>query len=313
MSIVVTSNTEEPKVEASKDAGLENKSADKKADNGDEVEDTKSASASADETAEESDALDKEDQDGEVDESKLEDRPKKSKNGFKRRIDKLNSKLSLKDQEIDYWRQEALRTKSKPEEKAVESKPKTDGRPKGDDFDTHTEFVEALTDWRIEQRDTKKANESRDSQLKSEHETLTKSHTDKVNEFKKDHDDFEEVMEEVADFAVSATIEHVILSSDVGPAIMYELAKDKKELERINKLSPLFAARELGKIEARVQRSSDSDEKLEIKTTKTPAPIKPVGTSGSGSKKRSISDPEIPQVEYEALRREQMKQRKAWG
>ena len=102
-------------------------------------------------------------------------------------------------------------------------------------------------------------------------------------------------------------VSELFITSEHGPALMYELAKNTKELERISKLSPIQAALEIGKLEAKITSSSKSAApSVEKKATKAPAPIDPVGGKG-GSVKKSLSDPNLSQAEYEKLRREQMK------
>jgi hypothetical protein len=307
MSIQVTSTTEQPKAAPAQKA--EAVKADENVAQSKEVVEDSSASTeqSEDETAEESDASEKED--GDEVESQ-EARPKKSKNGFKRRIDKLNSKLSQAEKDAQYWREQALRAKPEAELEKKESKPTLEGKPKEDDFDTHAEYVDALTDWKMDQRDQKREAKAKESQVKSEYEQLQAAHSERFQKFAKEHDDFEEVMEDVKDVAVSSAMEHVILTSDVGPAIMYELAKNPDELERVCKLPALAAAREIGKIEARLQKSSASDaETSETQTTKAPKPIKPVGSGGTGSGRKSLSDPNLTQSEYERIRREQQRKK----
>jgi hypothetical protein len=69
---------------------------------------------------------------------------------------------------------------------------------------------------------------------------------------------------------------------------MYELAKNRKEYERINSLNALAMAREIGKIEAKLSRSKTTEAQEEIKKiTKAPAPLKPVGSKSSGISNKS--------------------------
>lgn len=248
------------------------------------------------------------------------DKPKK-KGGFQRRIDKLNSKVSEsvrraeeKEKEVEYWKKEALKTKDPEQSKAgkVETKVEPTGKPNPDDFDTHAEWAEALTDWKIEQRDKIKEAETQKSALKSEQDKVLSSHRDRVIAFKEKAKDWDEVMSDVSDVMVSPAVQEVFTTSDLGPELMYELAKNVKELDRICKLSPLAAARELGKLERKIELKltpQDSEKKPEPpKITKAPKPIEPVGSS-KGPVAKSIDDPNISFSEYERIRREQKKRR----
>lgn len=234
------------------------------------------------------------------------DKPKK-KGGFQRRIDKLNARATASQQEAEYWKQQALKGAGEPKADAKVEKPQADqaGKPDPETFDTHTEYVEALTDWKIEQREKASLEKAQKSQLETEHEKLLKTHFDRVNSFREKTTDFMEVLESVDDLPVSPTVQEIIVASENGPELMFELAKNRAEYERINKLPPLAAARELGRIEAKLAASSETKPTTEIKKqTKAPAPIAPVSSKG-GSKEKSIFDPELSQAEYERLRAKQ--------
>ena len=83
---------------------------------------------------------------------------------------------------------------------------------------------------------------------------------------------------------------------------MYQLAKNREEYERICKLSPLAAAREMGRFEAKLQ-SSEAPTQAKT-TTKAPPPLKPVNAKASAS----VKDPDsLPYREWKAWREQQMK------
>jgi hypothetical protein len=118
-----------------------------------------------------------------------------------------------------------------------------------------------------------------------------------------------EFIEEYGDINFSPALEESILHSEVGPAVVYELAKNKKELDRINSLPPLAAAREFGKLEAKLLAKSESPKEEIKKQTKAPKPIEPVGGKSGGAIRRSVYDENLPFKEYVALRRESMRKR----
>jgi hypothetical protein len=221
----------------------------------------------------------------------------KRKSGVK----KLREKLSAKDQEIGFLRSELERARvagAKEPEKVAEKTVKEDGKPSKDQFETHDEYVEALADWKVDQRLKAEKAAAIENQVKSEGQKRLETHAGRVQEFVKSHPDFQEVIQDLDDGPkVSLTVQEVILNSDNGPELMYQLAKNRKEFERINALPAIQAARELGKFESRFAKPSE--EKPQPKTTKAPPPVKPVGArSGSASK-----DPgEMDFDEYKAWR-----------
>lgn len=228
------------------------------------------------------------------------DKPKKKKGGFKKRIDRLNRKISETEERAKYWENEAIKLRDsgkkqvEPEKKADTSK-----KPKADDFEKHEDFVEALADWKAEEKWKEREAKQRESEVKAEVQKRQDSHQKRLDEFKKSHSDFDDVIEEANDIPVSMTIRDAILSSENGPELMYALAKDPEELKRIAALPPLEATRALGRFESKITQSS-SDVKTEPKTTKAPAPMREVGSRAGNPK--TIRD-DLPYEEWVAIRR----------
>lgn len=260
---------------------------------------------------EEKEEAEQEAEGSEEDQEASAEKSKKHKSGFQRRVDKLNAKAAKAEQERDYWRSLVLEKKEASEQKPekAEVKAQQDGKPDPEKFESHAEYVEALTDWKLEQREKAAAEKAKAEQAKTETQKLIESHNKRLADFVKSKPDFHEALEEVEDVKVSAALQELLVTSDLGPALMYELAKNRSELERISGLSPVAAARELGKIEAKLSAPSPEEPKPEIKkTTSAPKPIEPVGGS-KGPVRKSIHDPDISFSEYEARRREQIKRR----
>lgn len=238
-----------------------------------------------------------------LDEIKEDEKPKKKMGGFQKRIEKFKNQLSAKDQEIESLRQQV--SKAKPEEtvKTEPIKEQTKDKPKPDDFDTHEDYIDALTDYKIEAKEKLNEQKNKANQLKTEMQKQIESFQSKVSEFSKSHNDFEDVMADVDDIILSPSVQESIISSEYGPSLMYELAKNKSELERINKLSPLEAARAIGKFEARLSSESESIKKEIKTTTKAPQPIKVINSGSAGSVKKSPDDMSFE--EYKAWRKSQ--------
>lgn len=311
MSIEITSTTDSPEAVTAALGGLvkkgESNSGEKELSASDEAKEETEAKAQADETTEESETSEEENE-AEGDEDSEDEKPQKPKKegGFQRRIKKLTSKLSEAQAQAEYWREQALRgQKSDKDAMSVTETPELKQKPKPDDYETHEDYIEALADWKLEHKLAERDAEARKNQIKSEHDKILDAHLRRVEDFKKSHEDFDEVIEDVADMRLSLTVQEVILKSENGPELMYELAKDPDELERINKLPAIQAARELGKLEAKIVAQSKSpEEKKQQKITKAPPPPKPVSGKSEKTVKKSIYDPDISQEEYERLRME---------
>lgn len=310
-SITVVSANDKPEVAPKEDAASVKVDETKSASSQVQDEKVEASDASKEESEKDSEGQeDATDHDEESEEEAKEDSEKpKKKNGFKKRIDKLSKRASTAEQERDYWKQEALKSQKPTETKTQTQTLDASDKPKAESYETHAEFVEALTDWKVEQKEKSLEAKKKEESAKSEYQKTVESFQSKVKDYKEQHDDFDDALENVDDIPMSVALQELFLHSENGPELMHELAKQRKEYERINSLAPLAAAREFGKFEAQFL-SKEETKQAEKKTTKAPAPLSTVGKSSSGVKK-TIYTPGLSQSEYEALRAEQLKARRA--
>lgn len=254
------------------------------------------------ETLEASEASDENETDDEdsSDESK---EPKKAK-GLVKRIGKLTKQREDARREVDYWKAEAL--KQKPQEsKPIEAPVKADstGKPTAESFGTHEEYVEALADWKVDQKLSARDATQKQNELKNEQTKREQGYFKEVAEFIKIKPDYEDVVG--AQKLSSLTIyESVLDAGKDGPELLYELAKDPEEYERIRTLPAIAAAREIGKIQARLAKESSETKTIETKTTKAPKPPSPVG-SGKAYSTKDPSDMDFD--EFKAWRQPQLR------
>ena len=87
-----------------------------------------------------------------------------------------------------------------------------------------------------------------------------------------------------SDVMISDQVKDAILESDIGPRIIYHLAENPEIAEKINKLSLVNALKEVGKIEARLEKAPESKaEAKAVEVSKAPRPISPLKSmSASG-------------------------------
>lgn len=235
-----------------------------------------------DQSEDDSDELDESEKDDEV----KDDKPKK-KGGFKKRIERFQKQISAKEQELAYWKEQALKGGQSKTDDQIKSTQKAEtpaeGKPKKEDFENLEDYLEAVTDWKVEQKEKAREVKKSEDETRSSYQKQVSSFQDKVSEFKKTADDFDEVINDVDHIPLSMGTQAVILNSEIGPRLLYEIAKDEALYEKINKMHPIDAARELGKIEAKLS-SSESETKKEAKVTKAPAPIKTLSSNAKAQK-----------------------------
>lgn len=202
--------------------------------------------------------------------------------------------------------------------KELENKVPSTDKPKEEDFDTITEFVEALTDWKVENglksqksivaKET--AEDAKKQSATTAEEELNKV-TVKGREKYVDYDDL--VFNE--DLIITADMLEVITLSDIAEEVLYHLGKNPDIAADISEMSPVKAAREIGKLEMELtatipKPNTASDGALIVdgqvvpkavtnkKLTKAPEPITPVKTTGITQKDPNTMSPK----EYRAWR-----------
>lgn len=155
---------------------------------------------------------------------------------------------------------------------------------KHDDYNSaHEAYTEALIEYQSDLREQERASKEQARKAKEAEETVLTAWEKRQNEFKSKTADYDDVLEDVADVQLSDAFGRALIESEAGPKLAYELSKDRAELERIAKLSPLAQVRELGKLEARF--TSEPTPKPKPKVSAAPDPIKPVGPRSGVDKK----------------------------
>lgn len=231
----------------------------------------------------------------------------RNKGGFQRKISKLTARVTRAEQRAAVLEQLlAEKAAGAPKNEPAPAKPAAEGKPDPNKFDNHADWIEAVADWKAEQKLKDRDQKQEQTRIQTEQQRLVQTYQERAQAFAAKQADFNEVLAEVDGIPLSPTVERLILES--GPELAYELAQDPDEFERVNKLGPLAAAKEMGKLEARIASRASGVKNTEQKITKAPAPLAPVG-AGKGSVKKTIYDSNLSQREFEQLMREQRKRR----
>lgn len=244
-------------------------------------------------------------------ESKEETQKTKPKNGFKKRIDRLNRNLSIKEQRIAQLEAELAgraNTKASTQEPAIES----DQEPNMDDFKTVGEYNRALVKWEMKQARLAQQKAESEASAKTYEQKLNTEYTKREAEFVKSTPGFEDALEAFQEqhgqFRASPRILEAIKSSEFGPHLFYDVISTPGEYERLSGMSETAIIRELGRKEAKFAAAAAT--KKEIKTSKAPAPVAPVSKGGGTPIAKSLSDPNLPFSDYERLRTQMLKNKK---
>lgn len=145
--------------------------------------------------------------------------------------------------------------------------------PKPEDFQNYNDYEDARAAFNTQQAVNKALSESRkqenETRLREARKELVDEFMEGVSRIKERIPDYDTVMES-AKVELRPDIGDLILSSEKGPHLAYELAKnDGAKLRELNAMTATEAARAIGRLEARLSLPSPK------KQTQAPAPIKP--------------------------------------
>ena len=202
----------------------------------------------------------------------------------KMRFDEVTKQRDLAKQEAEQARQ---RTQELEQElKAIKSQaaPKQeqsrDEKPRPDQFVDAFEYAEALADWSAENAVMRARQEDVEKRIQAERAIVIETWNKRLEDTKSELPDFDDMVAS-SDVVVSDQVRDAILESDVGPRILYHLAENQDLAEKISKSSLITALREIGKLEAKFEKTEPKEVKTVAQKSKAPAPISPIkaGTS----------------------------------
>lgn len=204
--------------------------------------------------------------------------------GVQKRIDELTAKAKLAEEErertrieAEFWKNQASKTQEEVE-KPVMDAPLSAPKPVLENFPDYDAYVEALTDWKIEQKEQV----SRQANAQYQQGQVVKFFESKVVQAAENLPDFEEVARDPAMRRVFSAMPHItdaIMESDRGPEIAYYLGKNRQKAIELAQMHPLRAAVELGKIEAKLLTPETR------KISQAPEPITPIGAGANITEK----------------------------
>ncbi len=193
---------------------------------------------------------------------------KPKKGGIQKRIGELVREREEAKRREEYWREQAMKGQPK------ETPKPTDEKPKVDQFQSYEEYLEALADYKAEQkmaaREKQREQETQQERATQEFNELRSTFAERIEQVAEKYEDFEEVAFS-EDVPISDAMVPALLSSEKGPELLYFLGQNPKEAARIARLPAIAAARELGRLEAKLSEPPTK------RASKAPEPINPVG------------------------------------
>ncbi len=273
---------------------------------------------------------DAENEAGEAEKNKKEAKQTK----FEKRIGRMTKKQRDTERELESTRQQLREAQEKIESKG---KPEVMAEPVEDDFESYSDYNKALIKHAIDNQEAGKA-EAR-AEVKQEEEkqgdmlpeAIGNAVDDVLLDGAEKFDDFDTVVRN-PDVNFTNEILGEIVEADAPDDLLYYLAKNPSEVDRLNDLNPKAMAREIAKMEVQLESGkisfesnsglektiSETDTKSETeenhkkavtnkRITKAPEPITPIDGKSKQAEK-PIS--KMTTAEFRDHRMKQMKQRR---
>lgn len=164
-------------------------------------------------------------------------------------------------------------------------------KPTPEQFESYDEYVDALTDWKVDQ----KLNKSSAETAKRTESSLQQANwAVKLEAAQSTLPDYAEVVGS-SEVPILQHVAQALMDADRGPELAYHMAQNPEVAERLNKMSPMKAALELGRLETALAAP------VAKQTTNAPAPATPIRTTSARQ-----SDPaKMSMDEYVEYRRKQ--------
>ena len=206
-----------------------------------------------------------------------------------------------KEAEEERGKREQLETRLKAlESQAAPKEQSRDEKPRPDQFVDAFEYAEALADWSAENAVMRARQEDVEKKIQVERAKVIETWNKRLEDTKSELPDFDDMVSS-SDVVVSDQVRDAILESDVGPRILYHLAENPEIAQKISKASLITALREIGKLEAKFEKTEPKEVKPVTVKSKAPAPISPL--KGTSSEQAVITDTDkMTYAQYKAMR-----------
>jgi hypothetical protein len=210
-----------------------------------------------------------------------------------KRLSKLERKLERQQIEQE--------TRAKVQQEQQVQAPVDIPKPKESDFEVYSDYLEALSDWKVDvklrQREIEQETRAQRESQKSAQEREAARQQELIEKGEEKYDDFEEVIKaDRNEYSRAAYL--AMLESDISADLLYHLASNPEEGKRIAALPAFAQAKEIGKLEDKLLA------KPAKKQSNAPPPINPIGTGKASG--NALSD-DLPIEEWMRRRQKQVR------
>lgn len=217
--------------------------------------------------------------------------------------------------EIEQLRAELAEARQQMQAAQAQPAPKElDPKPERSQFVTEGDYLEALSDWKVDQKLAERQQEEQQARANAAQQQLADNWAKRLTAAKTELTDFDDVVGK-SEVDLPNHIYVAVVESDLGPDLAYYLAQNPDEARLLKGMSPTAALRMLGKLEDRLaaeKAPAKGEQKPATNTaapekSKAPAPIEPL-KDASGPVEKPTS--QMTYQEYRAHRQAQQAARK---
>lgn len=213
---------------------------------------------------------------------------------FQRRLDRQKSARVAAETEARLLREQVAKLEA-------QQTPKQDtGEPKREQFEDYETYLRAVAkydaaaeaDKRIKSDREERQGREKQAQAAVDHDKTAKAWSERETAFQSEKKDYTETvtsfLNEDEFGSLSESARRGIVESDLGPQLLYHLAKHPEDAERIAELSPTRQIAELGKLEAKLGSPPAK------KASNAPEPPNPVkgGANAAQGYRENMTDAE---------------------
>ena len=171
--------------------------------------------------------------------------------------------------------------KEKLEQYQPRQAPERSGEPKPEQFKTYEEYLDKLTDWKVDKKLADMQEKSARKQQEESQQSYESKARDNLLKAADKYDDFEDVVTNPK-MTITVAMRDALGESDIGGEIAYYLGQNLKEADAIAKMSPVAQIKAIDKLEQKLSSPP--------KVSQAPAPADVVG------KGRTKSEPDLSKM-----------------
>lgn len=216
----------------------------------------------------------------------------KPRNSMQERMDEITRARREAEREAEYWKARA-KAGDQPAQKAD-----PEGRPARDTYQSDEDYLEALADWKVDQRLSKKEAETT---AKQAGEARATSWNTKLESARAEFADHQAVLD-ACDKQINVNVSDALLEHEHGAKVAYELAKNPDLIDKLNGMSATQAAFEVAKIGAKFDKAPEAATPSPKPAAVSRAPA-PAASKVGSSRSTAPSPEEMTMDEYVAWRK----------